>query len=247
MRITRIYCPLQLQNQQEISLDAETSHRLLRVLRLQVNDLIVVFNTNNGAYKATITSIQKGKVKILLADSYPSSADPPIAINLAQALLRNEKMDFVIQKATELGVTSIMPIATEHCNLILNSERQERRLQHWQEVAISASEQSGRCSIPKISALQSLQNYLTNSKENLKLVLAPKATIGLSKLIQQQKILPKTLTILIGPEGGLSMHEIDLLQQYNFKSTSLGPRILRTETASLVALSILQAKWGDLL
>ncbi|MFA6409176.1 MAG: 16S rRNA (uracil(1498)-N(3))-methyltransferase [Gammaproteobacteria bacterium] len=246
MRITRIYYPIQLENKQEISLDAGVSHRLLRVLRLQQNDFIIIFNENNGAYKAKIISTQKEKVKILLEDSSPSIKEPPITINLAQALLRNEKMDFVIQKATELGVKSITPIATEHCNLILNAERQERRLQHWQEVAISASEQSGRCSVPQISNLQSLQNYLTNSKEELKLVLAPEAPFSLNTLIQQQKIPPKTLTFLVGPEGGLSSNEINLMKQQGFVPVTLGKRILRTETASLVALSIIQSAWGDL-
>jgi len=246
MRITRIYHPLQLENKQEISLDAETSHRLLRVLRLQPNDFIIIFNENNGAYKAKIISTQKGKVKILLEDSSPSITEPPITINLAQALLRNEKMDFVIQKATELGVSSITPMVTEHCNLILNSERQERRLQHWQEVAINASEQSGRCSIPKISPVQPLVSYLTSPKQDLNLVLNPSASLSLRKLIQQQQNPPQSLAIFVGPEGGFSSAEIDLLQQNNFTSISLGPRTLRTETASLVALSILQSAWGDL-
>ena len=152
-------------------------------------------------------------------------------------------MDFTIQKAVELGVNTITPLFTEHCNVQLKDERLKKRLQHWQSVAVSATEQSGRCYVPEILPAQVLTKWCASAvlASDLRLILDPNATNKLGSIA----VHPSSVTILAGPEGGLSNKEIELAKQNNFLPISLGPRILRTETTALAAISVLQAKWGD--
>lgn len=241
MSLPRIFIPAKLGVSQIVPLDLAASRHILQVLRLQLNDSLIVFNDTNGDFLATITAIAPGKATITLAEFIHSSRESPLTIHLGQGISRGEKMDFTIQKAVELGVSTITPLFTEHCNVKLKAERLERRLQHWQKVAISASEQSGRCNLAQILPAQNLLSWWSLPKIGLCLLLDPNATIKISEIEER----PDSITILVGPEGGWSDQELRLARQNSFLSIRLGPRILRTETTALAMISILQAKWGD--
>ena len=245
MRITSIYFDGSLEVGEKITLDILASNHLLRVLRLSLGSKINLFNNENFEYEATIVEANKKLAEVLVDKKYLVRTESPLNITLAQAISRSEKMDYTIQKATELGVNSIVPIFSEYCEVALDGERLEKRIEHWQKIAISASEQSGRCKIPKILPAQRL-NLFIPQKSDLNLVLDPRALISLPKFINTYSISFNKITLLVGPEGGLSDQEIELAKNNGFHSVTLGPRILRTETAGLVAISVLQAMLGDL-
>jgi 16S rRNA (uracil1498-N3)-methyltransferase len=241
MTIPRIFVAAKLESKQEIILDISSSKRLLQVLRLKVNDSLIVFNDNSkGEYRAIIIAINKQRVVILLEDFIQRDRESPLQIHLGQGISRGEKMDFTVQKAVELGVNMITPLFTERCNVKLASERLAKRLQHWQGVAISAAEQSGRCHSAKILPAQALENWLLQAT-GLRLILDPGATSKLSAIKDSYS----SVTLLVGSEGGLSSREIIFAKQNKFLPVKLGSRILRTETAALAAISVLQAQWGD--
>ena len=237
--ISRIFVPTKLEPKQEIVLDANISNHLIRVLRLKINNSLIIFNNSAMEFYCIITAINKHHVTVIIESFTQCNKESPLQIHLGQGISRGEKMDFTVQKTVELGAHTITPLFTEYCNVKLDGERLKNRLDHWQGIATSATEQSGRCYVPKILAARILENWQVNS--DLCLVLDPYATNKLSDI----KARPTSVTILIGPEGGLSDKEIALAEQKNFIPINLGPRILRTETAALTAISILQAKWGD--
>lgn len=242
MKFTRIYQTSSLIVNATLMLDQPSSHHLLQVLRLKSGDMITVFNGNGGEYQAEIIAIEKKRAIIKVKKFIDIDRESPLRIHLGQGIARGEKMDFIIQKAVELGVTKITPLFTEFSNVKLAGERLQKRVEHWQAVAISACEQSGRNRIPEIVAPISLPNWLSQCQENLKLVLDPDATAHLSNLSGTYT----NIALLIGAEGGLSKEEIALAKQYDFQFLQLGPRILRTETAGLAIISALQSRWGDL-
>lgn len=241
MRIPRIFYPHKIGFNTEIILDISSSNHLLNVLRLELNSSVILFNGEGGEFTTKIIALKNHRAIIKVMNFTSKDVESPIKIHLAQGIGRGEKMDYVIQKAVELGVYKITPLFTEYCNVKLNEEKIEKRLAHWQAVIISACEQSSRNYLPQINAPQNLTNWLNQKNDSLKIVLDPKATTSLAKI----SAIPSEVTVLIGPEGGLSTNEIELTQKNNFKAASLGPRILRTETASLAAISVLQAKFGD--
>lgn len=240
MTLPRIFVATKLIPKQEIILDTNVSNHLLQVLRLKVNDPLKIFNDSGGEFSAIITAINKHHATVLIKEFVQCNRESPLQIHLGQGISRGEKMDFTIQKAVELGVNTITPLFTEHCNVKLKNERLENRLRHWHGVAISAAEQSGRCYVSKILPTQTLGDWFTTTT-SLCLVLDHRATNNLSDIKER----PSSATLLIGPEGGLSDKEIIFAKQNNFLPVKLGPRILRTETAALAAISVLQAKWGD--
>lgn len=241
MTIPRIFVSSQLSVKQKFALDAAASRHILQVLRLQINDPVLIFNNNKGEFKSRLIGVNKKQAVVFLEEFIIRNNESPLSIHLGQGISRGEKMDFTIQKAVELGISTITPIFTAFCNVKLNDNRLEKRLHHWQKVAISASEQSGRCYIPQIFPSQTLTKWC-KTQSGLCLVLDPAATTKLSSITAK----PNKITILVGPEGGLSDEEIAEAKQSQFMPITLGPRILRTETAALTAISILQAKWGDL-
>lgn len=241
MLIPRIFISAELKSKQEIILDINSSNHLLRVLRLKINDSLIIFNNSDVEFHANIISIDKNRAVVVFINEFVKcSRESPLQIHLGQGISRGEKMDFTVQKAVELGVNIITPLFTEHCNVKLKDERLENRIRHWQGVAISASEQSGRCFVANILLPQNLKDWLSKAT-GLRLVLDPYSNTMLSDIKEK----PECVTLLIGPEGGLSDREIALAAQKNFLPINLGPRILRTETAGLAAISVLQAKWGD--
>lgn len=242
MSISRIYQPIDLSVQSSVRLDDKASHHLARVLRASVGDQVVVFNGQGGEFSAVITHIDKKGVTVNVTDFNPREVESPINIHLAQGMARGEKMDFIVQKAVELGVAKITPLLTERCNVRLDHSREEKRLQHWQAVVTSACEQSGRNRLPEIEAPLSLKDWLSQVKADYCFVLSPHV---------KQKLPVETLpdnaviVVLIGPEGGLSDQEVRMAVDYGFLPLNLGPRVLRTETAAIAAIAALQLQYGD--
>jgi 16S rRNA (uracil1498-N3)-methyltransferase len=241
MRISRFYCPQLRQEQQVLDLP-ETVHRhAVQVLRLKPGSLIRLFDGKGLEFEAELTRVEKRHSQVQLMTPIENQSESPLNITLLQGVSRGERMDFAIQKAVELGVSTIVPVVTERCNVQLKQDRAQKRRDHWQGVLISACEQSGRAFLPELAAVTTLEEALEGSTDELKLVLDPRATQSFNDLPQ-----PQTLSLLIGPEGGLSEAELDLAAQHSFTALQFGPRILRTETAAVAALAVVQTLWGDL-
>ena len=242
MIIPRVFVPSPLAVGQQLTLDLVASQHLNRVLRLRLGDLVTIFNSQlTGEFSATIIAMQNSQLMVSLDAFRECQRESPLIINLGQGISRGDKMDFTIQKAVELGIHSITPLFTEYCNVKLDGERLQKRLEHWQKVAISAAEQSGRCVVPRILAAKHLVEWLDGNDDSTKIVLDPNAELGLRDLKENAG----SITLLVGPEGGLSKHEMVAIKKSGFLSMALGKRILRTETAALAAISALQARFGD--
>jgi 16S rRNA (uracil1498-N3)-methyltransferase len=243
MPISRIFQATSLAVETHLVLDGPASHHLARVLRAKIQDEVIVFNGEGGEYHGKISHIDKKNVTVLLTLFVSREAESTLHLTLAQGISRGEKMDYTIQKAVELGVSRIVPLLTERCNVKLDDERREKRFQHWQSIVVSACEQSGRNRIPELLAPQSLSNWLPIVQADQCFVLAP----GAEKSLQQFSLLKSAqVVLLIGPEGGLSQIEISQSLQKGFAPLALGPRILRTETAAVAALTALQCCFGDM-
>jgi len=236
----RIYFDAEWQCGQELILSAVVTHRILHVLRLKAGDRLVLFNSADGEFQAAITAIKKNSCSVAIEKFIQKNVESPLRIHLGQAISRGEKMDYTIQKATELGVTAITPLFSEHCNVKLDEERVAKRLEHWQATAIAASEQSGRCFIPKIFPAENLEQWLPKAPSGTRIILDHRSPNQIKNIL-----LTNEITLLVGPEGGFSDNEILLAKQNNFIPVQLGPRILRTETAALAAISALQVLQGD--
>ena len=238
MRLSRFFidAPLSL-GQQE--LPEAQAHYISRVLRLGVGDAVQLFDGSGLEYRGELIEVGKKSVRVALHEQLDGLAASPLQIHLGQGLSRGERMDWAIQKAVELGVAEITPIVSERCEVRLKDERADKRLAHWRQVAISACEQCGRSRLPLIHAPLTLDDWLAQVEADLKLVLHPVA----EPLTSHAK--PASLAFLIGPEGGLSDAEVDQAVERGFAAARLGPRVLRTETAPVVALSVAQQLWGD--
>ena len=200
-----------------------------------------LFNGQGLELKAQLEQVDKRQATVKLQQPIETNNESPLDILLMQGISRGERMDYAIQKAVELGVKRIMPVITERCNVQLSGDRAEKRLNHWQGVVISACEQSGRSFLPELLPITSLDMALAEVNDDCKLVLDPEAVQGFSSVKKASRI-----TLLIGPEGGLSDTEVQRAMDGGFTGITLGPRILRTETASAAALAMVQARWGDL-
>jgi 16S rRNA (uracil1498-N3)-methyltransferase len=241
MRIPRIFTPQSLTTGAAIQLEESASRHLSQVLRMQEGRPLIVFNGEGGEFSASIQQINKKNVSIVLGEFTQENRESPLQLELAIGISRGERMDWVLQKATELGVTRIIPLLTERTEVKLDQDRQEKKLQHWQQIIISACEQSQRNLLPELTRPQSITDYLNYTKSEFKFVLHHRD----SKSLPTTDKTPQTVSLLIGPEGGLSETEIDLSINKGFKPLTLGPRVLRTETAPLVAMSVVQYLWGD--
>ena len=228
----------------ELHLGDEPARYLGRVLRLRAGDTVHVFNGDDGEWSATIGRFGKDRVTLLLHNAIENSAEPQLGIHLVQGISRGERMDFVVQKATELGIARISPVLTEYGVVKLDGNRAEKRRMHWQSVAASACEQSGRVRPPAIDPPMPLNDWLGSDRAGsaLRLVLRP----GAGKPFTSVEPPATGLCLLVGPEGGFSEREYDDAGFAGFEPVTLGPRILRTETAAVAAIAIAQALWGDL-
>lgn len=241
MGVTRIYYAGDLKKEGALTLDTRASHHLLRVLRSKINEPVIIFNGEGGEYTATLVKIDK-KIAVLDIHTFQDpQTESPLHIELGQGISRSERMDYAIQKSVELGVNVITPLITERCNIKLNDRRLQNRLKHWKGIIISACEQSGRCTIPKCRPPQLLTEWLQTPRTGHAFVGEP----GTKQRLTDIKNAEKNVTLCIGPEGGLTTAEIQAAKQANFSSLSLGPRTLRTETAAVVAMSLLQCSFGD--
>lgn len=247
MRIPRCFVHEPLHEGATPALPDAACEHLLRVLRLPVGAELVLCNGDGMDYHARLAGIGKRGARAQILRASPNRAESPLRIVLAQALARGEKMDWVIQKATELGVTAIAPVVTERTEVRLEAERAQRRLAHWQAVAQSASEQSGRARVPVIDAPIALATYLSAlGQDTLRLALDPDGAAAAAVLAALPPA-PAAVTIhlVVGPEGGLSERDHAQLRAVGFRGWRLGPRILRTETAGPAALAMLQVLAGD--
>ena len=246
MRIPRLYLPVTLAPDSIVALSADTAHHVARVLRLEVGAAVCLFNGEGGEYHGVLHSIHKNQVNAQILNYNSRDAESPLQVTLAQGIPRGERMDYTLQKAVELGITRIAPMFSERCEVRLQGERLDKRLQHWQGIVISACEQCGRTRIPPVATPMNLTHWLSTSNLSgggLHLVLDPQAPHSLAHYA-----LPADnhITLLIGPEGGLSGAEIAAAEGVGFTRIRLGPRILRTETAGIAVLAALQSLWGDL-
>jgi 16S rRNA (uracil1498-N3)-methyltransferase len=242
MRISRFYTPMPMRVDDEIELDPQLSHYINNVLRLKQSDPIVLFNGDGNEYTADILSISKKQVVAIVNSQLSMRSESPLNIHLAQGVSKGDRMDFVLQKSVELGVSEITPVITERCAVKLSTERWQKKTEQWQKIIISACEQSGRNVLPILHQPIALNKWLGQTTEQQKVILTP----GSSKYMSSLSRPVQGFRLLIGPEGGLSEQEIYTSEQTGFESVNLGPRILRTETAALASISILQALFGDL-
>lgn len=231
-----------------IQLSDNAAAHATRALRLNVGDSAIVFNGDGFDYECTLTSVKKNSVIATITNAKKINNESPLHITLLQGVSSGDRMDFTIQKAVELGVNHIQPINSQRSVVKLSAERAEKRTEHWQNVAISACEQSGRAFIPKVLAPISLENWFSQNpisqnpiSKTTRILLNP---VGAKRLVEIQKP-TSNIELLIGAEGGLSKNEIDMATSQHFQSIVLGPRILRTETAALTAISVMQSLWGD--
>lgn len=252
MPISRIYCPIELYKNLSTILSPAASHHLAEVLRAKVGMSFIVFNGQDDEFYATITAIHRKQVSIIIQERVQrSSPESSINIHIGQSISRSERMDFAIQKAVELGVTTITPLITEYCAIKLDPQRYEQRLQHWHNIIISACEQSGRVKIPKLHLIKPLITWLEENQSHPGIVcsLGKNATAfsAITPFNSSHQDEQKTINVLIGPEGGLSSRELlEVEKKYQYWPLSLGPRILRTETATVTVLTLIQHHWGDL-
>ncbi|MEO6117579.1 MAG: 16S rRNA (uracil(1498)-N(3))-methyltransferase [Methylotenera sp.] len=226
-----------------IQLSESAAAHATRALRLNVGDSAILFNGDGFDYDCELTSIKKSTVIAKITAAKKITNESPLRITLLQAISSGDRMDYTIQKAVELGVTSIQPITSLRSVVKLTVERAEKRIEHWQNVATSACEQSGRAVVPQLATPLGLQQWLANNVNNngMRILLNPIGALRLAEMTA-----PKNeIQLLIGAEGGLAQTEIDLALQHGFQSVVLGARILRTETAALATISALQTLWGD--
>lgn len=244
MALNRLFVSETLATNLELQLGEEQSHYVSRVLRLRVGDCIAVFNGDDGQFDATIVNTAKTSTLISVGEYAETDTESPLKAHLVQGISRGERMDFVVQKATELGVKRVSPVLTDYGVVKLDAERTNRRCDHWRKIAASACEQSGRIRPPLIDAPLPLKTWFASKTKDadIDLILKPGADTPITSLAA-----PGTkVCLLVGPEGGFSDSEHETAATAGFNAVSLGPRILRTETAALAALAVVQSLWGDL-
>lgn len=242
MRVSRIYCKANLSVGASIQLESESIHYLVNVLRLKPDTEINLFNGDSGEFRGTIVSASKKEVVVMLDEQISKPLRSTLSIHLALGLSKGDRFDYAVQKSVELGVAAITPLYTEYSEVnFKDSNRLEKKLLHWQKIAISACEQCGSHRPAILHRPITLNEFAQQKAETCRLVLDKS---GDGRLTQ----LPKAVAIelLVGPEGGLSPDELQLLQANDFQAIAMGPRILRTETAPVAALAILQSVYGDM-
>ncbi len=242
MRIPRIYQASPLAVGHVVELDDEPASHIGRVLRMNTGEQISLFNGDGEEYLSEIISASKKNVSVKVLSSSLNLSESPLHLHLGQVISRGDRMDFTIQKSVELGVNTITPLFSERCGVKLSGERLEKKIQQWQKIVIGACEQSGRSRVPEIRPAMTLEAWSAEQTDSVKLNLHPRAAHGIGGL---SLVSPK-VRLLIGPEGGLSEPEIMMTEQHHFTDVLLGPRVLRTETAALTAISALQLKFGDM-
>ncbi|ETX12046.1 16S rRNA methyltransferase [Marinomonas ushuaiensis DSM 15871] len=243
MRIPRVFIDTELNENTVIALPDSTFQHLCKVLRLRSDHPLRVFNGKGGQFHATLCDVEKRSANISITQCEPLNNESPIQVTIGQTLSRGERMDYAIQKAVEAGVYAIQPLFSERCEVKLQNDRVEKRLQHWQQIAISAAEQCGRGIIPIVHPPKELHNWVGECNEMLKFTLHHHSAKPIANFARPSG---NQICLLIGPEGGLTENEVQLAEKKGFNAITLGPRVLRTETAPVVALSVINTLWGDI-
>ena len=243
MRLTRVHVPGPLASGTRHTIEGDAANHIARVLRLELGDSLSVFDGRGGEYSARIESFRKNSVIIEVQDRSPVSRESSLSLTLAQGVSRGERMDWVVQKATELGVTAIVPVLTERTMVKLDARQSERKLAHWRGIVAAACEQSGRDRLPNIVAPLDLPEFLRAiDPRSTRVLLSPAGTQRADGL----KAPERKVIVLIGPEGGLAENEQRAAIGAGFLAVRMGPRVLRTETAAVAALTLIQHRFGDL-
>ncbi|CNE82931.1 16S rRNA (uracil(1498)-N(3))-methyltransferase [Yersinia nurmii] len=242
MRIPRIYHPQPLSAHSELALSDDAANHVGRVLRMSEGQSLQLFDGSNQIFSAEIIRVDKKSVRVRLGDAVVEDRESPLNLHLGQVISRGEKMEFTIQKSIELGVNVITPLFSERCGVKLDGERLAKKIQQWQKIAIAACEQCGRNTLPEIREAMQLEAWCAEQDDSLKLNLHPRASNSINTLpLPVDKV-----RLLIGPEGGLTADEIEMTSRHGFTDILLGPRVLRTETTALTAITALQVRFGDL-
>ncbi len=242
MRIPRIYTAQHLAVGSEVLLPEQAGEHAVRVLRLERGHPLILINGDGREYDAELTSLARRAVTAVIKQARAVDREAPLSITLVQSIARGEKMDWILQKATELGVSHIVPLITERTEVKLDEERAERRMAHWDSVIESACEQCGRTTLPALAPPQRIDRWLTGLDfGGLRLALIPDG----ETTVRGSDANAAGMMVVVGPEGGLSEQDVSMLRQAEFVGLKLGPRILRTETAGVAAVAALQALYGD--
>jgi 16S rRNA (uracil1498-N3)-methyltransferase len=239
----RFFCPQPLAAGLSVDLPEAVAHHL-HVVRLLPGAELVLFNGDGGEYRARLAEIGKKRASAMIEAFDPREAELTYSVTLAQALPEASKMDWIIEKAVELGVSTIQPLAAQRCVVRLSGERAEKRQAHWQGVIVAASEQSGRNQLARLEALENFQPWLGRLDGHPRILLSPRGGQSLAAWARARQ--PQALTLMVGPEGGFSAAEEDAALAHGALALSMGPRVLRTETAALAAMAVLNGCWGEM-
>lgn len=242
MRIPRIHHPENLSVGQDVLLSEDAANHVGRVLRMGAGQAIQLFDGSNQVFDSEIVQADKKSVRVKVLAGNEDDRESPLWLHLGQVMSRGEKMEFTIQKAVELGVNVITPLFSERCGVKLDTERLSKKLQQWQKIAVAACEQCGRNRVPEVRPAMELEAWCAEQDAALKLNLHPRASASINTLPQPVE----RVRLLIGPEGGLTADEIAMTAEHQFTDILLGPRVLRTETTALTAITALQVRFGDL-
>lgn len=239
----RFHIREKLGNGSEMRLPPDAAHHAGRVLRLEVGDAVALFDGRGGEFDARVTRMERGDVWVKTGAHRSIERESKLQVVLVQGLSSGDRMDFTVQKAVELGVSAIQPVAMERSVVKLRDERASRRVEHWQNLVISACEQSGRNQVPQVAPVLEFRQWIAQLPDAVetRLLMSPAALVSLREFAPA----PQQVLLLAGPEGGLSPVENEVAQSRAFKPVRLGPRVLRTETAAIAALAAMQALWGD--
>ena len=252
MRLTRVFVEAALTSGSTVELPPDTASHLAKVLRARGGDELILFSGDGREFNGAIEAVRGSRVSVAVGDSRHVNRESPLAVTLVQCVPRGDRMDFIVQKATELGVARIVPVLSQRSVVRLDKTQAESKTIHWRAVALSACEQCGRNRLPIIEAAQPLLNYLGESapSEGLKLVFEPEFSAHALTAAQSPSGAADNAIvdaqIAIGPEGGFAPDELEAFRVAGFTQVGLGPRILRTETAAIAAVVWLQARFGDM-
>lgn len=243
MRLTRVYVEEPLTTGRRLTVEGTAANHITRVLRLRVGDPLTLFDGSGGEFGARIEAFRKEAVLVDVTEERDLTRESALSLTLIQGISRGERMDWVIQKATELGATRIVPVFTKRSVVRLDDRQAEKKLQHWRGVAVAACEQCGRNRVPEVTAPKDFFDLLTPGvSSGTRLLLTPNGKLRIGDL----QAIGAGISVLIGPEGGLEETEQEAALGAGFQAVRLGPRILRTETAAIAALTIIQHSFGDL-
>ena len=240
--MTRIYIDHELTEGDEFTLPGASAHHVSTVLRLSADAEVTLFNGRGGVFSGRLTRVSRREGVVVIGNDLQADSESPLAVTLVQSISRGERMDYTIQKAVELGVHEIVPVVSKRTVVQLDQKRVSKRIDHWRGIIQHAAEQSGRTALPHLASVQPLAEWVAARPGTPCYVLHPTSSAPLAR----QPAPAESVTVVAGPEGGFEDNEIAMLERAGAVTVALGPRVLRTETAAVCALSVMQALWGDL-